>query len=271
MHQHTPHFAQAIRRPPPPASGRGGAAVLGDLAFLLIVCLMLGVGCARSAPQQVQRSASTNLYPKIDVEVFRRAETERAARLAQQVERLRGDLQQAEEALVMAESGLLGTHSRADAVSSLAEARIQVERAGGAAPWRSAEHREAKSKLELAAYQIEAGHFGAALFFVYRAERIVDTLEAEARQVYGTPGARFIRGARVNLRAGPSTSEPVLAVLSDGTPVFPETRQQRWMLVRTSGGAVGWVHESLITTQASSMGSSGSAATTQSRPAALAR
>lgn len=211
-------------------------------AVCLLTAASIGLGCSSPPPPQ----HATGLHPSIDVEVYRRAETERAARLAAEVERLRADLVQAEEALVTAESGLRGTHSRANAVSGLAEARIQVERAAASAPWRTAEIAEARAKLDEAAFQVEEGHFGAALFFVYRAERIASQVEDEADQVLASSNARFVQGRRVNLRAGPSTDESVLAVLSSGTPVFPEKNQAPWILVRTPAGAIGWVHDSLL-------------------------
>jgi hypothetical protein len=209
-------------------------------AALLVLSL---AGCASEPcpdPAPPQAPAA------IDAEVYRRAETERAARLAREVEQLRDDLRQAEGALVAAESGLRGSYTRADAISSLAEARIRVSRAGDVAPWRSAQLAEAQAKLTDAEHQVEAGHFGAALFFVYRAERIADLLQAEAERVQATPGTRFVRGRRVNLRSGPSTTDRVLAVLSGGTPVFPETAERSWVLVRTATGEVGWVHTSLL-------------------------
>ncbi|MBW2232727.1 MAG: hypothetical protein JRH17_20240 [Deltaproteobacteria bacterium] len=166
--------------------------------------------------------------------LYRRVETDRAARLGRRIEKLSADLAEAEAALARGESGLRGEHSRAAAVSSLAEARIQVERAAKLAPWRPLVVAEAHAKLNDAGKQIEASHFGAALFFVYRAQRLAADLEAEAEKVGRTPGTRFVAGRRVNLRAGPSSSEPVLTILEEGMPVFPESRQQPWVLVRTA-------------------------------------
>ena len=143
----------------------------------------------------------------ISPEIYRRADHDRAERLEAQVQRLRGDLKQAEEALVQIESGLRGDHSRAAAVSSLAEARIELDRAARVAAWRTGEIQEALSKLDEADAQIQQGNYGAAVFFVYRARRIARSLTAEARQLARTPAARVVRGARVNLRDGPSTDE----------------------------------------------------------------
>jgi hypothetical protein len=178
--------------------------------------------------------------------VLHRAEIERNERLGAEVERLRVDLGRAEDALVAAESGLRGHHSRADAVSSLAEARIEVERAGRRAPWRESEITEASAKLDEADRQIQAGHFGAALFFVYRARRIAQQLDREAERVAESSSARFVAADRVNLRAGPSTAQAVVTVVERGTPVFPEDEEGSWLLVRTSGGPVGWIYAPLL-------------------------
>jgi hypothetical protein len=224
------------------SASRRGERVSSGLLPLLVLALASS-GCSTVAITKLER-----LPPQasIDVEVYRRAETERASRLAMQVAHLRADLRQAEEALVMAESGLRGTHTRADAVSGLAEARIQVKRAAAAAPWRSDELGEARLKLEEAQRQIDDGHFGAARFFVYRAQRIADNLEAEAARVYAEPDTRFTHGRGVNLRAGPSKHDPILGVLPDRTPVVPESRRADWLLVRTASGEVGWIHGSLV-------------------------
>lgn len=224
------------------AGSRSGARRSGGwLASLVGAVLLSACQSTPHCPSSPEPTAS-----EIAAEVYRRAETERAARLAREVEQLRADLSQAEAALVAAESGLRGSYSRADAVSSLAQARIRVARAGREAPWLGDEVGEAESKLADADLQVAAGHFGAALFFVYRAERIADALEAEAKRVYSTPGARFIRGRRVNLRSGPATTERILTVLPMGTPVFAENTEAAWVLVRTEAGDVGWVHSSLV-------------------------
>jgi hypothetical protein len=205
--------------------------------------LVLLAGCAGSKAA-VEPPRSTP--PAIAVEVYRRAESERTARLQEEVERLRADLRQAEEALVEAESGLRGDHTRADAVSSLAEVRIQVERATKEAPWRTEEIAEARAMLADADRLIQESHFGAALFLAYRARRIVGLLHSEAEKLKAVPGARFIKGEQVNLRAGPSTDYEVVGVLGPGAPLFPEQWQGSWVLVRTSSGYVGWVHVDLI-------------------------
>jgi uncharacterized small protein (DUF1192 family) len=210
----------------------------------LVAAGATSLACASAKPAPPPRAEPIDT--RITDDVYRRAAAERVARLEREIERLNADLRQAEDVLVAAESGMRGQHTRADAVSSLAAVRIQLERARSHAPWRSAEIAEADEKLEEAGRLIDEGHFGAAVFFVYRARRISDLLQTEADAVRSRPGARFVRGRRVNLRSGPSIDEAVLAVLTSGTPVFPERDSADWVLVRTAAGPVGWMHRSLL-------------------------
>jgi len=209
-------------------------------ALGLVALVGLAPGCAKPPP------CAEPVVTGVEVEVYRKAETERAAQLAREIDRLRADLGQAEDALVTAESGLRGEHSRADAASSLAEARIQVERAAEGAPWQEAEVAEARAKLVEADRQISEGHYGSALFFVYRAQRAAETIEAETERVHRHAGVRYIGARRVNMRSGPSTVDPVLRVLDEGTPVFTERTRDDWLLVRASTGDIGWVHRRLL-------------------------
>jgi len=201
---------------------------------------LLAAGCVQVPPPPAAQA------PEPQAKVYHRAETQRAKLLEREIERLRSDLGAAEEALVAAESGLRGDRSRADAVSALAGAHIQVDRARADAPWRAAEIAEADAKLVEAESQIAAGNFGAAIFFAWRAERIAERSLEEAKLAASAPGVRRVRGRRVNLRKGPSTDDAVIAVLTRGMPVFAELTDGEWVLVRTTSGNVGWVHDSLI-------------------------
>ena len=179
-------------------------------------------------------------------ELFRQAETQRANQLELEILRLQADLKTAEDALVEVESGLAGTSTRADAVSSLAVTRIHVERAATRAPWRHELIAGARQKLDEAERQVDAERFGAAVFFVYRARRVAEAVLEEAEQVMESGNARLIRADRVNLRSGPSTVQRVLAVLSEGTPVIPQASEGEWTLVQVTGGPAGWIHRSLL-------------------------
>jgi len=200
-------------------------------------------------------------------EIYARADDDRASGLELDVERLRADLLEAEASLVAIESGLIGVHGRADAASTLAESRIEIARAARGAPWSVERIEEARKKLDEAERQFQAGHSGSAVFFASRARRIAKALNDEARRVANTPGTRFVDGARVNLRKGPSTRDEIVAVLVDSTPLFPERRDAGWLLVRTHAGSVGWIHASLVREN----WSRSSQTQTQSLPASLAR
>jgi len=178
--------------------------------------------------------------------VLVRAQTERSEYLEREVRRLRADLQQAEDSIVQLESGLRSQHTRADAVSAVAEARIALDRVSKGVPWRLDRVAEARAKLEEADHQLASDHLGSAVFFAARAQRITDSLRAETEQVAKWSDRRVIRGDRVNLRSAPTASASVVDVLAGEMPLFPERSLPDWTLVRTPDGRVGWVHRSLL-------------------------
>lgn len=155
-----------------------------------------------------------------------------------EAKRLRAELQRAETALRHS--------SQADAVSAIASGRVQVERAALEAPWRKAEIAGARSKLAEGDRQLKAGQFGAAIFFVQRAESIAGDLLEEARALQRSPATHFVRSARVNVRAEPSARARILAVLPRGTPISPQKRQGAWLKIRLRDGSPGWIHGSLL-------------------------
>ncbi len=174
---------------------------------------------------------------------------QRGQRLQRDVERLRADVLQAEETLITIESGLKGVHTRAQAVSELADSRILVERAVELAPWREASAQEAREKLAEADRHVEAGHFGSAIFFTSRARRISETLIQEAEAFTQARKVRYVNGPKANLRSQPSTGSKILEVLGRATPVIPERLGGTWVRVRTPSGRVGWIYARLLSKQ----------------------
>ena len=205
---------------------------------------MLLNGCALFAPPPPEPPPE-----RVDVSVYQRVATERAELLERENERLRADLRAAEVTLLEVESGMRGTQRSAEAVSMLAEARIQVDRAAKRAPWRESTAAEAREKLDEADRQLADGHVGSAIFFVSRATRIAAGLDAEADLIARSPDARRVKPRRANLRAEPSTDSPVLGVLPGQVPVFVEATEGDWALVRTVSGQVGWMHVDLLATR----------------------
>jgi hypothetical protein len=130
------------------------------------------------------------------------------------------------------------------AVSALAEARI---RSSAPAPRLLAAQRDRRraGTSEEGRASFQGGNAGSAVF-ASRAQRIADSLSEEARRASSAKGTRVTTVPRVNLRAGPSTRDPVLAVLQEATPLLLQRSEGEWVLVRTPDGAAGWVHASLI-------------------------
>lgn len=222
--------------------------------FTLAIFCILMASCAdlqrerAGTPVALQPVPVSATYS--DGELVRRAETDRLSALEREVERLKMDLERAEDALIAVESKLRTGHSRAAAVSALAEAHMQLNRASRVAPWQSKTISEARDKLKIAQKHIDEGYFGTAVFFVYRANRMVEDLRYEASIIENSTQAMFINRPKVNLRSGPSTHTEVLRILVEGTPVVKEKQMKEWVLVRTLGGAVGWIHRTLLTSKA---------------------
>ncbi len=216
-----------------------------------LASLALALGCQGTAFQswfheEPPPPQETPNVAEIDPEVLVRAQTECREYLEREVRRLRADLHQAEDSIVQLESGLRGQHTRADAVSAVAEARIALDRVSKGVPWRRDRVAEARAKLEEADRQLASDHLGSAVFFAARAKRITDSLLAETQQVAKWSDRRVIRGDRVNLRSAPTASASVVDVLAGEMPLFPERSLPDWTLVRTPDGRVGWVHRKLL-------------------------
>ena len=220
---------------------------------LLLACLTLALGCAGAGLERPHREAPPAPAPEptaasaeIDPAILERAQDERREYLEHEVTRLRADLQQAEDSILQLESGERGLHTRAHAVSAVAEARTALDSVTRDVPWRRDRVSEARAVIEEADRQLAADHLGSAIYFASRAQRTTEALRAEAQQVANWSERRVIRGDRVNLRAAPSETGSVVDVLARATPLYPERSFQEWMLVRTPDGRVGWVHRELL-------------------------
>ena len=208
----------------------------------------LALGCSLFQPSKPPPAAPEvpAAFQEPPPEVYRRADADRVRLLERENDRLRADVNDAEASLVELESGLRTTHTQAEAVSAIAEARIQVDRASKQVPWRNDWVAEARQKLDEASQQMAEGRVAAAVFFASRASRIAANVLAEGQRADHSPGTQYARSARANLRAEPSPDAKVLAVLPNGFPIFTEESRGEWLLVRTISGQVGWISASLV-------------------------
>ncbi len=188
-------------------------------------------------------AAKSNIVTK----VILKADTERIEQLEREIARLKVELTRAEETLVAVESGLQSGYTRADAVKSMAEAQIRLEKTTGLAPWHTDKITQAQDKLKTAQSHIDAERFGAGLFFIYRVNSIVKNVNNEAEAIRTSPNLLFVKKKRANLRDGPSTNHKVVTTLAQDTPLFLEDRSEKWVLVRTLSRMVGWIHAGLVT------------------------
>lgn len=173
-------------------------------------------------------------------------QSRRADRLTRDAERLRADIEDAEQALVSLEAGLKGMHTRADAVSALADARILVARAAQQTPWRADSIQRARDKLDEAERHIEEKYFGSAVFFTARGRRLAEEVLAQGRALREDPSTRFVRPGRANVRGHPSLDAEVVVVLERGTPVTVRGRENGWVRIVTRDDSGGWIYGELL-------------------------
>ncbi len=231
------------------------AAIRAIFICVPLAMLVVGAtGCAtlaqKPAPSQPEpvnkKQIAEEARSKIVTKVILKADNERIDRLEREIERLKAELARAEQTLIAVESGLQSGYTRADAVKSLAEAQINLEKTMGFSPWHDEKIVQAQEKLKTARSHIDAGRFGAGLFFVYRVNSIVRNVNDEADAIRTSPNLLFVNKPRANLRTGPSTNHKIVTTLTQETPLFLENRSGKWVLVRTLSGTVGWMHAGLV-------------------------
>lgn len=182
---------------------------------------------------------------------LRQAEEEER-RLEEQVVLLRHDLEDTETELIRTKARLKGIETKAEASSAIAEARILTRRLDPRT--RGATLTRCQELLTKAEQQMQAENFGAAAFFALKAQDMaVRAREAapppastEAEEDRPAPKSSYaVKAATVNLRAGPSTSEQVLAKVVQGETLRATAVRGDWLKV-SYRGLVGWVHSRLV-------------------------
>lgn len=228
-------------------------------ATLIPLLASMAAGCAStSSPEPGGGSVSREQFESVRTELEAKErqldqlqldvaqQRHRGDRLARDAERLRADIRDAEQALVSLESGLKGMHTRADAVSALADARILVDRAAQQAPWRRDSIERAREKLAEAERHIEEDYLGSAVFFTARGRRLAEEVLAQAQALREDDSTLFVRPDRANVRLQPSVEAEVVVVLQRGTPVTVRGREDGWAQIVTRDDSGGWIFGRLL-------------------------
>lgn len=189
----------------------------------------------------------TKQGPRPDPGLSRQVSRHHVAKLKNDAVRLREDLARAEQALAATDTSV--GYTSADAISALAEARVQTQGATNEIPWKREQIEQARAKLDTAKAHIDARNFSAAMYFIYRAQRITEEVKKEAQLVRANRGTLFVKAKRLNMRLGPSKQYDVITVLIEGAPVFPQNADKDWRLVRTANGFLGWVYGPMLSSK----------------------
>jgi hypothetical protein len=174
---------------------------------------------------------------------LRRSEDEQR-RLEDRLAAQQRDLEVTEMELIRTKARLKGLETKAEASSAIAEARILLRRAESRGGALLALGQQSLVKAE---QQLLEENFGAAIFFALKAQDLATRAQdgPEARRGGSLPLSVRVRVARANLRKGPGSGEPVVAVVPRGSVLSVKRGQGEWLEV-THGQLTGWVSRSVV-------------------------
>ena len=203
--------------------------------------------------QEIQQLSAENEALKDKVtELERRLTLASKQRVGQEdlLEQMRSDLLAAVDEATQAKSALEKPGSQASAITTLAEARIAVDKARHhPLADRVKGHLDSADRMIAAASrQIEAGNFNGAIYFARSAQRTVEGA-LKLAQLDAEQGGRVlvVALAQANLRQGPSQDSDKIARLAQGTKVLQLEKRGDWIRVYVSDtGATGWLHTSVV-------------------------
>jgi hypothetical protein len=153
------------------------------------------------------------------------------------------DLEVTEMELIRTKARLKGLETKAEASSAIAEARILLRRAESRGGALLALGQQSLTKAE---QQLLEENFGAAIFFALKAQDLATRAQdgPEARRG-PLPLSVRVRVARANLRKGPGSAEPVVALAPRGSVLSVKRGQGEWLEV-TFGAVTGWVSRTVV-------------------------
>ncbi len=178
----------------------------------------------------------------------RQAESDQR-RLEDRVAQLQRELELTEQEVIRTKARLKGTETKAEVSSAIAEARILMRRLaddrGKAATLARCQELIARAETLLS-----EENYGAAAFFALKAQdtavKTPDAAGPGPAALRSPPQQRYVvKAPQANLRRGPDTREPVVAVVTRGTALEALALRGDWVQVRSEAGS-GWVHRSLV-------------------------
>ena len=162
--------------------------------------------------------------------------------------------------VVRSKAKLRSIESKAEAVSTLAEAEIAVNEFKDQLPALDALATEefvvAENLLKMSSEAFKDENFGGALYLANQSKAQVRAIKARFNQltedIAGEGETSFSQPLplkvlkRSNFRQGPGLSEAIIGSLDPGTLVVGHAFKNNWVYIKTQQGVAGWIYLTLI-------------------------
>lgn len=160
--------------------------------------------------------------------------------------------------VVRAKAKLRSLESKAEAVSTLAEAEIALKalKENGSGSAKNSDFLQAEQLLKASGLELRKENYGGALYLAAQAKGIIMQGQERSTGREKTPmlagEIRFdmplpLRSTSASkVREGPGLDFKVLFTLPDGAPIEGHSYKGSWVRVRSDDGRGGWVYYSLI-------------------------
>jgi hypothetical protein len=187
--------------------------------------------------------------PEPEADARLRKAVEEQHRLEARVTQLLKELDITETEVIRTKAKLKGLETKAAASSAIAEARILMKRVANDKS-QTVDLSRCQQLLDRAEQQLAVENFGAAAFFALKAQDLLD----ETRRARADPAALdrppprksyTVQGESVNIREGPSTTDPVIGKAAKGTVLEASAMRGDWVRVNQAGLS-GWVYLPLL-------------------------
>src|SRR5262245_37181400 len=225
------------------------AEALSRLARAEAECATSIAGLVQPEPSVQAEASRSASAPESDLEARLRRANDDQQRLEARVALLLKELEITETEVIRTKAKLKGLETKAAASSAIAEARILMKRVANDKS-QTLDLTRCQQLLDRAEQQLAVDNFGAAAFFAMKAQDLLD----ETRRARADPAALdrpapqktyTVQGESVNIREGPSTTDPVIGRAAKGTVLEASVLRGDWVQVNQAGLS-GWVYLPLL-------------------------